>query len=213
MPAPDALPPSSLPEHQFPIHGDSVLLVIPTENKRKVQILSDGITKQAPPGIEVHIVTIPVESSVGEQPYNGAGMEGARNQINNALNRLHGIEFSDVFKKNNIRTVLVASYRELHPNQRPRQASRFGIVAIHNANTGETCVGCSRGVTIAQGFVDAALTFGTDGGNRDYGKKTVGSILASKVLGLDGANWHEVVAGVSRYDLLREVVGNLRAPW
>jgi hypothetical protein len=49
-------------------------------------------------------------------------------------------------------------------------------------------------------------------GRPRFGKVTVGSLVA-KHAGLSSANWHEQLAGVSRYDLLGNAMGKMEAPW
>lgn len=101
------LPP--FPPYRYPTYGNTVLLVIPTENKRKKTILEERIVDRAPAALKVQTITVPVESDVGEQPYNDAGAAGAYNRINNVLERLNNTEYTDIFAKYTIGTVLVAS--------------------------------------------------------------------------------------------------------
>jgi hypothetical protein len=56
--------------HQYPSHGNAVLLVIPTENESKGRLLQEAFRERAPNNVIVHRVTVSVDSGVGAQPYN-----------------------------------------------------------------------------------------------------------------------------------------------
>src|SRR3569833_150802 len=101
------------PTYQYPNCGNAVLLVIPTENKAKTALFRECLVERHPEGLEVHSLTVPVESNVGEQPYDAAGAQGAYNRICNALRRLAdgGIGSGGlhaVFTAHAIGTVMVA---------------------------------------------------------------------------------------------------------
>ncbi|GAB1310593.1 hypothetical protein MFIFM68171_00803 [Madurella fahalii] len=75
----------------------------------------------------------------------------------------------------------------------------------------------SRGVTVPREYWLAAETHGFEdageGQTRTHGKVTVGEVLAANVPELDKANWHERLAGVSRYQLLRDAMEKVHIPW
>jgi hypothetical protein len=204
------LPP--FPACRFPTHGNTVLLVIPTENKNKISIFKECVAGRTPPGVRVHTALLPVESNVGEQPYNEAGATGAYNRICNALERLHSPEFADVFAKNAVGTVMVASIESYIQTENIDRPADFGIAVVHNATTNQTCLCSSRGVTAPPEYIHRARRFGTDG-DANHGNVTVGRVLAARVPELDKADWHAVLAGCSRYELLREAVRELPIPW
>ena len=212
VPAPPApqLPP--FPLHQYPIHGNEVLLVIPTENDSKKAIIRECIGERNPTGLKVHTITVPVESNVGEQPYNKAGALGAYHRVSNALARLHGAEFAAVFAQNRIGSVMAVSIENYIQTQDVDRPADFAIGVVHNATTNRTGACASRGVTLPPEYVRRARRFGNDG-DEDHGKITVGQILAARVPGLDKANWHAVLAGCSRYDLLKEALRGMPIPW
>ena len=108
-----------------------------------------------------------------------------------------------------IGTVFIASIENCIRLDSVERPTDYGVVVIHNASTGGTVAGLSRGVTA---YVDRARRFGFEG-NLNYGRVTIGQILAAHVLGLDKADFHSVLAGRSRYDLLSEVIDNLTVPW
>ncbi|RDL34692.1 uncharacterized protein BP5553_07820 [Venustampulla echinocandica] len=210
-PRPDPqLPP--FPLHHFPTYGNTVLLGIPTENEHKTALLHDFLAERAPDGVKVHVVTVPVASGVGEQPYNEAGVAGAYNRISNALNHLHGAEFVETFKEKLIGTVIVASIESYIQTEDIERPADFGIVVVHNATTQQTRACCSKGTTLPPEYVRRAQHFGSDG-DPNHGNVTVGQILAARVPGLDKADWQAVLGGRSRYELLGEATRRLTIPW
>lgn len=94
----------------------------------------------------------------------------------------------------------------------------FGVVVIHNATTGRTAVASSSGVTMDPRFVRRAKRFGSDDGDPDHGRISAGVIVAARGptaagTGIDKADWHRIVVGRSRYDLLRDAVADMQVPW
>lgn len=78
----------------------------------------------------------------------------------------------------------------------------------------EWVMGVSGGVTVPVQFYREAVKYGfEDGMTRRQGKVTVGKVLGHNIPGLDHANWHEALAGVSRYDLLEEAMKGMTVPW
>jgi non-canonical (house-cleaning) NTP pyrophosphatase len=200
------------PSHQYPTSGNEILLVIPTENKQKILLLQEFVIDRAPEGVAVQSVTVPVESGVGEQPYNEAGLKGAYNRINNALNRLHSEEFKNLFINKHIGTVIVASIESFIQTENIDRPSDFGVIVIHNATTQKTESCLSEGVTVSPKYVSRAQRFGCDG-DPNYGKVTVGQIMAARVPTLDKANWQAVLANCSRYELLKNAIKEIPVPW
>ncbi|KAI9748641.1 MAG: hypothetical protein M1815_003100, partial [Lichina confinis] len=137
---------------------------------------------------------------------------GAYNRIRNAMQRLQDSEFADIFLQNSVGAVMAASVENYVQTQDIDRPADFGIVVIHNATTHQTVAGCSRGVTVPPEYVARARRFGCDG-DANHGNITLGSVLAARVPGLDQANWHEVLTGSSRYELLREVIRKMPIPW
>ncbi|KAK4139471.1 uncharacterized protein C8A04DRAFT_33027 [Dichotomopilus funicola] len=216
VPPPDGEP-KPMPlftQYHFPHYGDAVLLIIPTSNEHKTQILLAAFESQKPANVSMHHIVIPAESEVGEQPYDGAGVLGAYNRISNALQALAtSPENQAVFTKERIGTVIAASIENYIQAAGVPRAVDYGVVMVHNATTGQTVTGISRGVTVPQAFVARARLDGFEDEDRSHGKVTVGSILAAGVSGLDKADWHAVLAGTSRYDLLKETIDALAIPW
>lgn len=197
---------------QFPRHGEAVLLVIPTINESKGRFLRKAFEKQKPKGVVMHSVVVPFDSGVGEQPYNEAGVLGAHTRICNALRHLDTPEFQETLVSKGIGTVIVASIENYIQLDNVGRPTDYGVVVIHNATAGETVAGLSWGVTVPPAYVDRARRFGFEG-NPNYGRVAVGQVLAAHVPGLDKADWHSVLAGRSRYDLLSDAIGRLTIPW
>ncbi|KAF2258376.1 hypothetical protein CC78DRAFT_537838 [Lojkania enalia] len=194
---------------QYSVSGNSVVVIIPTENEFKIQLLEGTFRNQ---NVSVRTITVPVESGVGEQPYNDAGVVGAYNRINNALKRLNTEEYREILLKNGAGTVFVASVENFIQTTNIERPTDYGIIVIHNATNNKTTLGISCGVTVPPEYVSRARHFGF-GEELDHGRVTVGQILAANVAGLDKRDWHKVLARKSRYELLRETTGLLPIPW
>lgn len=196
---------------QLPVYGNAFLLVIPTANQYKIRICKKYIEDRVTDDVAVHTVILPVESDVGEQPYNAAGVVGAHNRISNAMHRLQDEEYKAILRSKGIGTVIlmaIENYIQFDGVQRPAD---YGVVVVHNASA-QKSTGCfSCGVTVPPAFVDRARRFGY-AGNPNYGRVTVGQILAAHVPGLDKADWHKLLAGRSRYDILEDAIGKLSFP-
>lgn len=202
--------------HLYPRYGNAVLLVIPTENTSKTAILQECLVQRAPIGLKLYTIAVPVESDVGEQPYNDAGAQGAYNRISNALKRLADGEQraeQTVFAEHGIGTVMAASIENYIQTREVARPADFGVVVVHNATTGKTSACSSLGVTVPPEYIGRARRFGCADGDADHGNVTVGAVLAARVPGLDKADWHAVLAGRSRYDLLTEAVEGMQIPW
>ena len=63
------------------LSGDGVLVLLPTENEDKAEVLKGVV----PSGFDARFEVVKSKSDVGEQPYNRAGIQGAMNRIKNAL--------------------------------------------------------------------------------------------------------------------------------
>ena len=200
------------PSDKYQGKGRNVLLVIPTENEFKTRVLESFFRRNAPAGRTVHIAEVPVNSDVGEQPYNSEGIVGAQNRIKNALTQLNSSRLSAMIEDNDIGTIFVASIENYVQTANISQPTDFGIIMIFNATTRKVSLGVSQGVTVPPKYVDRARRFGYEG-NVDQGKVTVGQILAANVEGLDKKDYHRVLAGTSRYVVLEEAVGQLTIPW
>jgi non-canonical (house-cleaning) NTP pyrophosphatase len=197
--------------YEHPVKGEGILLVIPTENEFKKKLLQDFLRKKAPVGTIVNTIIVPIDSDVGEQPYNEQGVMGAYNRINNAIIRLKAPEYENVLKEKAMRIIFVASIESYFQTANIDRPTGYGIVVIHNVTSGQTVQGISCRVTVPPEFVDRARQFGREG-HVDNGKATVGQILAANVEGLDKKDWQKVLAGKSRYALLEEAIGQLSIP-
>jgi len=205
-----SLPPFQ--RHQYPSCGSAVLLVIPTENKGKRRMLEEAFRERAPKNVVVHVITVPVASDVGEEPYNNAGAIGAHNRIRNALARLGTSEYQNALTTKGIGTVIVVSIESYIQTENIDHPTDYGIVVVHNATTCKTAARVSSGVTVPLAYVNRARRFGYEG-DQNQGRVTVGQILAANVPGLDKGDWHAVLAERSRYDLLRDAIRHMQIPW
>ncbi|KAK3941800.1 hypothetical protein QBC46DRAFT_340113 [Diplogelasinospora grovesii] len=220
VPAPDItnLEIPNIPEfpHALAPKGDAtkVLVVIPTENKNKKDLIEQVFDQNKPEDLELHYETFKAESDVGEQPYDlQTGLEGASNRIKNAQNMLAPEKAAAAT------TVILASienYIQYHgkdgrPMQRPID---YGMIVMHNVSTKKTVVRITQGVTLPLVYVEEARKRGfEDVGQQLHGCVTVGQVLKERDSSLDKANWHLVLAGKSRYDLLREAMLGMEIPW
>jgi non-canonical (house-cleaning) NTP pyrophosphatase len=198
--------------HRYAPNGKAVLLVILTSNKFKEGILCDAFRSKAPQGIDVHSITLPIDSGVGGQPYNDAGTLGACNRISNALQALHADAHQDMLRRKGIGTVIVASIESYIQTDHVVRPTDFAVIVIHNATTEQTRACVSQGTTVDPRYVEQARRFGFDG-HPNFGRVTVGRVLAAHVPGLDEGDWQIVLCGRSRYELLKEAIDPLELPW
>ncbi|RYP21148.1 hypothetical protein DL766_008002 [Monosporascus sp. MC13-8B] len=205
-----AIPPFE--SHRYPLSGKGVLLVIPTANKQKEAIWRGAFGDKAPNGTDLHIITAPFDSCVGEQPYNEAGSLGAHNRITNALRALHAANHQEMLRLRGIGTIIVACIESYIQTDHVPRPTDYGIVMIHNATADKTMACVSWGTTVDPAYVDRARGFGFDR-DPNFGRVTVGQVLAAHIPGLDKADWHVVLGGRSRYELLKEAIAQLEIPW
>jgi non-canonical (house-cleaning) NTP pyrophosphatase len=209
----DSYPNPAFSHPNFRQYGKDILLVIPTANKHKTRILTETFERQKPRGVTLHVLVLPAESNVGEQPYDEAGAEGARNRIQNSLQSLE----ESVLAEKGIGTVIAASIENFI--QRPSDGTGlnpvdYGLVMMYNATSRRSFSALSRGVTVPRAYYELARSLGGEGLHDEiYGRVTVGEVMAASVGGVDRANWHAVVAGVSRYELLEEAMEGISVPW
>ncbi|KAK3933705.1 hypothetical protein QBC46DRAFT_244207, partial [Diplogelasinospora grovesii] len=191
---------------------ERVLVIIPTENAAKQRILMKAF-KGHKPGhvVELEFRTLSADSEVGEQPYNlEAGMQGAHNRISNAQRKLLDpnakVHYDSLNKDVAFIFASIENYIQVDGVERPTD---FGLVVMHNMSTNKTTAAISRGVTVPRAYVNRARLAGHEHENPDHGKVTVGQVLAANLPGLDKADWHKVLAGTSRYDLLKEAIDGM----
>ncbi|KOS22590.1 hypothetical protein ESCO_001918 [Escovopsis weberi] len=196
-----------------PPRGSNILLIIPTGNKDKMDVIKECVEHHALLGAQVFTETVHVDSGVGEQPYNSAGALGVFNRISNALKTISDDRLASLMEEHGIGTVLVGAIENFVQTKDVPRPADHAVAVLHNATTGEMATACSRGVTLDPEYVGWAMALGCVHGHPDHGKETVGNMLAARFQGLDSKNWHEVLAGVSRYALLREALANLNFTW
>ena len=191
----------------IPMHGENVLLIIPTANEFKSTVLQSKM-KAVLKGKDFKGRLVPhvedFESGVGKQPYDEKGLDGGCNRIQNALIWL--MNNKKLLEDEGVGTVMIAAIENYI--QRGNPAVDYGVVIFYNATLNKAAATLSRGVTIPQDFLHETEASGFDDGEKKCGKITLGKVL-EKVFGVDSGNWHEVVCGISRYDLLEEALENL----
>ncbi|KAL2132606.1 hypothetical protein VTI74DRAFT_3596 [Chaetomium olivicolor] len=233
----DALPELSLPNSAGPRpNTNDVLLVIPTANKSKSALLTSHFAKTKPAHVNVvQTLTVAADSAVGEQPYDSAGPEGAFNRVVNAVAALKSdprvIDLLGGTGQGPAGTVLVGAVenficrRQHRPDESTVQPVDYGFVVFcrvslagPEAGKWEWRTAVSSGVTLPVEYWREAEGYGFEDGDEDvkgrkYGKVTVGEVLAANVPGVDKADWHLLLAGRSRYELLREAMERAEVPW
>ena len=238
LPPPRTLPDLTLPANHQP-DPNTVLLLIPTNNAFKTKLLT---THLSPPTTSTTTIplTVPADSAVGEQPYDSAGPQGAFNRVVNAVRLLGtdplGKDGRAAVRERGVGTVVVGAVENFIV--RPGAGAcgggydvpvDYGVVVlcriplVYDGDSGvqgspgewEWKVGVSKGVRVPVDYWRAAEGgWGFEDEERRFGKKTVGEVLAENVEGLDKADWHRDLAGVSRYDLLEEVMREMDGkPW
>ena len=235
-PNPQTLPTLSLPAPppgtKYPPPNPALVhLIIPTANKDKANLLINHVQQALKPDSGVTIAghtKVPADSGVGEQPYDTAGPRGAFNRVVGAVRKLCADdEFRAGLARRGVGTVLVASVenfmaREAVPEDggKVRAVDYGAVVFCRISLVVEKApwvwrVGASRGVTAPVEYWKAAEAFGFEDRGREHGKVTVGVLLAANIPGLDKADWHKLLADVSRYELLGEAMKarGAEVPW
>lgn len=144
------------------------------------------------------------ESGVGEQPYDEKGLEGAYNRLRNALTWLMNNE--KLLEDERVGTVMIAAIESYI--QRGNPAVDYGVVIFYNAMLDKAAATLFCGVTVPQDFLNEAEAGGFDDNEKKRGKITLGKVL-EQVFDVERRNWHEVVCGRSRYDIVEEAVEKL----
>jgi hypothetical protein len=211
-------------------YGENILVLLPTENSFKRNIVESKISTYLGPKRLNRLIIQQLEdisSDVGNQPYDEKGLEGACNRIRNAVDWLMR-NGKSVLEEKKVGTVLVVGIENYierkivasivddsidrdQGDDNCTAAIDYGIVMIYNATTMKAAAAVSRGVGVQKAFLDEAEALGFDDEERKCGKVTVGEVLA-KYFHVDKGNWHEVVCDVSRYVLLQEALERLILP-
>ncbi|KAH7012610.1 uncharacterized protein B0I36DRAFT_436644, partial [Microdochium trichocladiopsis] len=130
------------------INQPVIRAIIPTGNKDKVAIIKKYFEQRVSEQTKVKYAIVPVESDVGEQPYNAAGGQGAYNRIHNAVTNVEAdTEAHEGF------VVAIENFIQVEDIDRPTD---FGVVLIHNVTHNTYAVNLSEGVTIDKAVVEAA---------------------------------------------------------
>lgn len=205
---------------------NNVLLVIPTSNTSKTEMLLTHLHAIKPAHITLTHRQIPAESKVGEQPYDGAGPRGAFNRVLNAIRTLQAtLEHRKALVDGKIGTVIVGAIENFMQRQPGPDglAVDYGVVVFcrvslmpgagKSGGKWKWSMGVSGGVSAPTEYWKEAEKFGfEDGARKLFGKVTVGELLHVNA-GLSKADWHLQLAKVSRYELLRQAMAALEVSW
>ncbi|KAF2110371.1 hypothetical protein BDV96DRAFT_651016 [Lophiotrema nucula] len=113
---------------------------------------------------------------------------------------------------NNIGTVFVALIENNIRTADIDVPTDNGIIIIHNATKNQTSSAVSEGVTGPPQYVERARELGYTGWV-DHGSVTVGEVLEANIEGLDKRDWHSILSGTLRYELLEKAAGHIAIPW
>jgi hypothetical protein len=188
------------------------LLVIPTENKSKERSLLSAFETQKPKDVVLHSIKVPLNSGVGEQPYNEAGVTGAHDRISNASHLLKTQQYRKCeYQRGSERSLLRllrAIYSLITSTALPTSDWWSSITLL----MGERQQDCHRVLLFLLLMLSEHAEFGFER-NSNYGRVRVSQMLAVHVPGLDKADWQGVLGGHSRYELLSEAISHLSIPW
>ncbi|KAK4132810.1 hypothetical protein BT67DRAFT_424801 [Trichocladium antarcticum] len=227
-------PPASIIPHASRSRNrnrNNVLALIPTKNTHKAALIRAHLLQHKPADIRLQFRTFDADPGVGEQPYDSAGLQGAVNRCLDAA-RQAAAAGVDGAGADGVGWFLVGSVENYiaRPGGRPwrewggeGRPVDYGVVVfarveLDDAGAGgvwEWRVGLSEGVTVPVEYWRRAEADGFEDAEGRYGKRTVGEVLAASVRGpaLDKADWHQVVAGKSRYALLKDAMEKVEVPW
>ncbi|KAL2154652.1 hypothetical protein VTH82DRAFT_3328 [Thermothelomyces myriococcoides] len=208
---------------------NNILLVIPTENESKAKLLRSRLSATKPAHVRLDYCQVKARSDVGEQPYDGAGPRGAFNRVVNAVASLlaDADKRAALVERPRVGTLIVGAIENFVLRNRDRDSGDVnpvdhGFVVLCRVSlvdhTWDWVVGVGRGVTVPREYYEAAQELGFEdedegeGGTRTCGKVTIGQLLSANA-GVDNADWAKPLAGVSRYDLLREALEAMDVPW
>ncbi|KAK0748325.1 hypothetical protein B0T21DRAFT_406852 [Apiosordaria backusii] len=170
--SPENLP----PKLSFNLETDStekrVLLIIPTKNPSKTELLLAHFKENLPPNTELHHLAFAGASSgVGEQPYDQSGIIGAHNRIDHIVTCLPLIP--DVVAEvvsHRITTIIVAAiesfiarpgYRPPPPGQEPStEPIDYASIMFYNPVTRVVTTGVSTGASVPKEYYEEAQKYG-----------------------------------------------------
>ncbi|KAL2157987.1 hypothetical protein VTH06DRAFT_4796 [Thermothelomyces fergusii] len=199
----------------------NVLLIIPTANRAKTELLLGRLASAKPAHVRLSHCQVRAESGVGEQPYDAAGPRGAFNRAVNAVAALlaDGARRAALVEDRRVGTLLVGAIENFVLRRGGGGGGGgpvdHGFVVLCRVSlldgSWDWVVGVSRGVTVPWEYYSAAQKLGFedegdgDGEARRCGRVTIGKLLSANA-GVDDADWSQALVGVSRYELLREAL-------
>ncbi|KAF4969897.1 hypothetical protein FSARC_2954 [Fusarium sarcochroum] len=193
-------------------HGDGCLVIIPTENEDKVNLFRAKLQQKKPSNIALQFLCIRTSDDGYSQSFDEQGKTCAEKRVWKVANTFNE-NYSDYLEDNRIGTVLFAvieSFFQLSNVERPVDAA---VIVVHNAMTGQTEAGVSKGVTLHPAFVEEARSRGFVYGDQERCRTTAGEVVAERIKDVDKANWQEPASGKSRYEIVGERIEAMNIPW
>ncbi|KAG7403802.1 hypothetical protein Forpe1208_v016320 [Fusarium oxysporum f. sp. rapae] len=199
---------------EWPTSGKNCLVIFPTENKDKVEVLETKFKDNKPNNIDdCFFLQIPVADEGRSQPCHGQGYVCARHRITKAI---------DIFRDNylayledkQIGTIIVAAIENFFERDNVPRPVDAAVVGMFNVLTGKMATATSRGVTLHPWFLEEAeRSGGFADNNKDCLRTTAGEIVANKFPGVRKADWHKDAVNKPRREFLEEVIEEMEVPW
>jgi hypothetical protein len=187
------------------LHGTKTLVLVPG-NERKRELAHNwarvklGISEDQ---LVVQRVTGEKVKSDIEQPYNKQGLECG---VKRVIGTLAWLSENESVLKSGIGRVLVVAVENFIDDIHQAIAVDYGMLMVYDVLTGVCNLVVSQGVGVQVNFLREACKEGFVNDDLNCGKVTYGSVLANHFDCVDGADWHMVVCGRSRFDILAEAL-------
>jgi hypothetical protein len=196
-------------------HGENVLLLVPSANKDKRQLLQASLQETVGDS-KLTVQPYNIETGV-EEPYNDAGVECIARRICGTVSHAKTIEHT--LKDQHIGTIIIGAIENyIRTSKENESAVDFGLVVFYNVGTGALVQATTQGVPVQMRYLREALS-GRLSEQSSAGSVTYGSILekyfdtlAQELHGPAfeiSKDWHKVVCGRSRYYLLMDTCRDL----
>ncbi|KAH6383050.1 hypothetical protein HBI60_259130 [Parastagonospora nodorum] len=212
------LPPSTFMLGSLP--GQYVLLLVPTANKEEKQWLQSLLQDHVG---EFKLVSYAYDVDTGvEQPYDDTATDCLTKRL---LDMVAVTESSiQMLEELDIGTVIIAAVENyIRVSEHDESAVDFGVAVFYDAGTGALAQTTSRGVPLQPSFLREAQEQGLASVRRRADSVTYGEIVekyfgkpARQRYGPDfeiSKDWHEVVCGSSRHDLLKDACRTTLQDW
>jgi hypothetical protein len=204
----------SLPHLSDLTYGNNILLLVPTNNPDKTELLKTIIKKDLENINNKEATLVTLQNDVetpAAQPYDDMGVKclTARTEAMVA----HIRTLNEYLEQKKIGTIVIGVVENYI---RKSDGVDFGIVMVYNVTINKRVWGVSSGVPTQKEYLEEAQQEGFVDDQKTGGRITYGSVLerlfgdAAREENIDiSANWHELVCGKPRYELLKEVIKKL----